>query len=374
MNTIVYLVYGGRREYQLELTYSVLSALHWAGDQRSKFHIALVTDEASRRPDLPVENIVIPPAEFEIWSRGGQYQHQAKVHAFMKALDLFKGKVALIDTDTYFLRDPLALFDRIAPGSSVMHAFEGTLGSDRLLGPLLGKLENGSSVDPILRAYPISPATRLFNSGVIGLDYADRAVVDDVLPLLEEFYRILPAFNIEQFAFSVALDRRTSLTDGAELIRHYYGHERGFIRARIAELFPIFTSDLLRRYVPRLPAVGGFAKKRLIDRIRARLKAALRGEGSEYRFAYLAYLSALSNAYRSPTLANIWALIAVVVLRQNEFGIAEVEEDFPLMGRPDACFWANSDTRQAWTLIWREFEQARARGRTKTPASAWSVR
>jgi hypothetical protein len=292
----------------------------------------------------------------------------------MKALDLFKGKVALIDTDTYFLRDPLALFERIAPDSSVMHAFEGTLGTDRLLAPLLDKINRDAPADPVLPTYPISPATRLFNSGVLGLDYADRAVVDDVLPLLGALYRIHPAFNIEQFAFSVVLDRRTSLNDSTKLLRHYYGHERGFIRARIAELIPRFTTETLRRHLRKLPKVGGFAKKRLIDRIRARLKAAMRGEGSEYRFAYLAYLSALSNAYRSPTLANIWALIAAVVLRQNEFDIAGVAEDFALMGRPEACFWANRDTRQAWAVFWREFEQARERGRTKTPASAWSVR
>ena len=71
---------------------------------RGAGRIALVTDEANRRTDLPVENIVVPPAEFATWTRGGQYQHEAKVHVFMKALDLFKGKVALIDTDTYFCR------------------------------------------------------------------------------------------------------------------------------------------------------------------------------------------------------------------------------------------------------------------------------
>jgi hypothetical protein len=345
----------------------VLSALHWAGDRSSEFRIALVTDEANRRTDLPIETVVFSPAEFAAWTRDGQYQHEAKVHVFRKALDLFKGKVALIDTDTYFLRDPLALFEQIAPGSSVMHAYEGTLGSDRLLSPILNRIEHDSL------NYPISSATRLFNSGVIGLDYADRAVVDDVLQLLSELYRIYPAFNVEQFAFSIVLDRRTSLAESANLIRHYYGYERGFIHRQIADLFPKFSSDVFRRHLLTFPRVGGFEKKRVFDQVKARLKAAIRGEGKEYRFAYLAYLSALSNADRSPAVANIWASIAAGMLRQNEFGITAIEEDFPLMGRPEACAWANADTLEAWTCFWREFEQARERGQLKTTATAWLV-
>ena len=367
MNTLVYLLYGAHREYQIELTYSVLSALHWAGDRCSDLRIALVTDEANRRTDLPVENIVFSPAEFAGWTRDGLYRHEAKIHVVIEALNLFKGKVALIDTDTYFLRDPRALFDRIAPGSSVMHAYEGTLGNDRLLSPILRTATCDSS------AYPISAATRLFNSGVIGIDYTDRAIVDDILPMVGRLYSVYPAFNIEQFACSVVLDRRTSLADGADLIRHYFGHERGFIRARIAESFPEFTSEAFRRHLPKLPPVSGFAKKRLIDKVRARLKTAFRGEGSEYRFAYLAYLSALSNAGRSPTLANIWALIAALVLRQNEFGIDEVEKDFALLEHPEACHWATADTRRAWSTFWGEFRQARDRGQSKTTATAWLV-
>jgi hypothetical protein len=48
MNTLVYLVYGSRREYQLVLTYSVLSAVHWANDAGLDFRIALITDDQSQ--------------------------------------------------------------------------------------------------------------------------------------------------------------------------------------------------------------------------------------------------------------------------------------------------------------------------------------
>lgn len=366
VHTLVYLVYGSQREYHLELTYSILSALHHAGKQ-DDLTIALFTDEANRRTDLPVKNFVFSPAEFALWTRGNLYQHEAKVHILMKALDMFKGKIALIDTDTYFLKDPRVLFDRIAPGSSVMHTYEGTLGNDPILSPLLERVASGSST------YPISAATRLFNSGVIGVDYADRAIIDDILPALSHYYMRYPAFNIEQFAVSIVLDRRTSLTVAADLIRHYWGDERGFIHLRIAQLFPDFTPKLFGRHLRKLPPVGGWGRKRIIDQVRARLKATLRQEGSNYRFAYLAYLSALANIHRSPPEANVWAQVAAAMLRQHEFGITEVQEDFTRMLRPETWPWASDSTRAAWATVRGELNQARERGQSKTSVGLEAV-
>jgi hypothetical protein len=137
LNTIAYLVYGAQREYQLELTYSVLSAVHWLAGDGSNCRIALITDEANQRPDLPVEHVVFCSDEFSSWTRNGQYKHEAKVHVLLKALDKFKSKVALVDTDTYFNVNPPRLFEQIGPGQSVMHVYEGLLGDDEYLGPVL---------------------------------------------------------------------------------------------------------------------------------------------------------------------------------------------------------------------------------------------
>jgi hypothetical protein len=367
MNTIAYLVYGSRRQYQLELTYSVLSAVHWSAGSGSDCRIALITDEANQRPDLPVENIVFSPDEFVGWTRNGQYKHEAKVHVLLKALDLFKDKVALVDTDTHFNVNPLRLFEQIGPGQSVMHAYEGMLGNDRCLGPVLERIGN------LPLSYPISHETRLFNSGVIGLQYSDRHLVKDVLTLLAQLYSVYPAFNLEQFAFSVVLDKRTSLTDCPGLIRHYYGYEREFIHAQIAELFPEFSAEIFNRHLRVLPGIGGYPKKRKLDQLKARLKAIVRREGSEYRFAYLACLSALSNAESSPPNANIWARIAVFMLRQHEFVIADIERDFCAMRRLEAYSWPNEDTQHAWTEFWQEVAEARKRGQSRATATAYLV-
>jgi hypothetical protein len=360
VNTLVYLVYGSRRDYQLELTYSVLSAVHWARRSGRELRIALVSDAAQRRSDLPVETLTFSPAEFAEWTDGGRYRHAAKAYALLRALDEYQGKVALLDTDTFFKTDPGLLFEQVAPGRSVMHNYERPLGEDRYLNPILQRLRG------VHTSYPITASTRLFNSGVIGLDYADRALAEDALALMRELYARYPAFNIEQFAFSIVLDRGSQLTDCTTLVRHYFGHGRGFIHERIAELFPQFSTERFEALVAAPPpSLGEFPKKRPLDQLRARLIALLRRQGADYRFAYLASLSALSCAKRSPGRADIWARVAVDLLRQNEFPIAAIEHDFRAMRSLNERAWSSEDTRRTWGAYWQALGEAQRRGQLR---------
>lgn len=361
MNTIAYLIYGARRDYeleltlkayQLELTYSVLSAVHWGGVDRSSLRIVLITDEANQRPDLPVENVLFSAEEFANWTQNGLYKHEAKIHALSKVINLFKGKVALVDTDTYFHTNPLQLFEQIGPGRSVMHAYEGMLGDQQYLSPLFEKLRDVSI------SYPVSYQTRCFNSGVVGVDYHDRQLIEEVPPLLKELYSYYPLDSIEQLSFSIVLDQRTVLTDCVKLIRHYYGYERGFINAAIADQFPEFSAEIFQRHQMSLPAVAGFPKKRRLDQLKARWKTMIRCEGANYRFAYLAYLSALSSASSSPRNADIWSRIAVDMLRQHRLFSEYVQRDFLALRQPEDCPWLSEATRKVWTFFWQEVAKA----------------
>ena len=273
----------------------------------------------------------------------------------------------LVDTDTHFHVSPMRLFEQIDPGRSAMYAYEGMLGSDRCLGPVLER-QGAESF-----SYQISSGTRLFNSGVVGLDHSDQHLVEDVLRLSEQIYCVYPAFNTEQFAFSIVLDQRTSLSECHRLIRHYYGYERGFIRAQIAELFPEFTAEAFRLHLRAFPKIGGYPQKRKLDLIKARLKTMMRHEGAEYRFAYLCCLSALSSARSSPSYADAWARVAVDMLRQNEFSIAAIERDFSKIRHLETSSWPIDDTKRIWGLFWQEMASARKHGQVRATATSYVV-
>ena len=123
-DTILYLVFGNKREFQLELTYSVLSTAHFLRSQ--EIRIALVCNPANRRPDLPVEHLVVSDAELNSWIT--QYKYAAKAYALGLGLERYGGSVALLDTDTVFTSNPRDLFRRVGPGRSFMQAEDGVLG------------------------------------------------------------------------------------------------------------------------------------------------------------------------------------------------------------------------------------------------------
>lgn len=356
MNTLVYLVYGSRHEYQLELTYSVLSAVHWARRSGRELRIALVTDEAHRRLDLPVETLTFSPTEFALWTDAGGYRHAAKAYALLRALDHYQGKVVLLDTDTYLRTDPGLLFEQVGPGRSVMHNCELTLGEDSYLRPILQRLRG------VRPRYPITEATRIYNSGVIGLDHSDRALAEDALWLMKELYARYPAINVEQLAFGIVLNHATTLTDCPALVKHYFGYGRGFIHEQIAALFPQFSAERFAALATALPELREFPRKRPVDQLRTRLNALLRNHGADYRFAHLACLSALSSAKHSPRQADIWARVAVDMLRQNEFAIADIERDFHAMRSLAGRAWCSDETRRAWGAYWQALGEAQQRG------------
>lgn len=358
MPVIAYLVYGSRREYQLELSYSILSALRYLRRSTRGIRIALVAEESNARADLPVEHVFFTEDEFSAWTDRGAYPHQAQHRALAKVLDHFGGKVALVDTDTYFTAHPAKLFQKVGPGRSLMHADEGPVGRQPIWKPVFESIGRCTDV----AGYRVSFAQAMYNAGVIGLDRHDRALLDDVDALARSLYAIRPVFNAEQFALGTVFEARTRLSVCPQMVKHYWGFEREFIHAQTERLFHEETAAHLERLsgAARLPKVG-FPSKSVADRLAARLRARLRGAGKLYGFAYLAYRSALTSAARDPVYADIWARVALDALRLHRRGVVEralgtdrMRRDFRAFcdGAIERLWWVTSETKRRWQEFW----------------------
>jgi hypothetical protein len=348
MNTIAYLAYGNRREIQLELTYSVLSVVHFLGMHSPEYRIVLITDEPNRRHDLPVESLLFSEDEFAKWTRNGAYVHEAKVHALLKALDVFGESVILIDTDTYFRSRPSPLFRQVGPGKSVMQASDGILGQHDEWKPILDRVTHPIFGHSVLSTSP------MMNSGVVGVHHSNRNLLTDVLLVIGKLYSIHPVFNIEQFAFSTVLGEKTQLTTCHQVIRHYWGAERRFMHSQISGLFPEFSSENFQRYVLDLPKIG-YPRKTMVNKLRARLKTAWRKQSANYRFAYLSYLSALSSAATNPIHANDWAATCLDMLEGTGLHSGFIEADFRCMRNPNAIPWLRAEVKERWSKYWDTF-------------------
>jgi hypothetical protein len=300
--TLAYLVYGSAASYDEELAFSVQSARRAAGG--APLDVAIVTDRDRLAHPVDARLVRVSPAELAGWTHDGRYGHRAKLCALRRLLAEGSERVALVDTDTYFVGSPATLLARIAPGTPVMHAAEGPVGDDAAWRGVFDDPERAAH----LAERGCSPHTPMFNSGVVGVCREHAHHVDAAIAFLDAYQGDVRAFNLEQVAWSVALAAAGDVAPADDLVVHYWGHRRPFVHVQIARALAGTALSL---------AALGFPRVALRDRLRSRAVAALRGWGNDARFSYHAALAARRSERARDGYAAAWAETSLVALERG---------------------------------------------------------
>lgn len=249
MNHLIYLSYGEGPHVD-ELRFSVQSALSFAS--HGDFQVTILTDEPSRFGDLAVGKQQISGGQLDEWQGNHGYHYRRKIAAARHALTSMGGKIALIDTDTYFLKHPRQLFDRIGKGASLLHRQEVHLDrceasnlADHLTKVRLTKVD-GSFWD-------IHANTPMWNSGVIGVDQSSLPALDEALHVTDQLCQAVSLRTIEQFALGAVLSRMTKLRECDEIVYHYYeGAQRFPFQERIRAVTEVTTQPSAEEFYKQL--------------------------------------------------------------------------------------------------------------------------
>jgi hypothetical protein len=300
--TLAYLVYGSASGYDAELAFSVESARKSA--EGAPLDVAIVTDRERLTYPVDARLVRVSPAELAGWTHDGRYGHRAKLCALRRLLAEGAERVALIDTDTYFVGSPAALLARISPSTPVMHAPEGPVGDDAAW--------RGVFDDParaaLLGARGCNPSTPMFNSGVVGVCSAHAHQVDAAIAFLDAHQGDVHAFNLEQVAWSVALAAAGKVVPADDLVVHYWGHRRPFVHVQIARALAGAALS---------PGALGFPRVALRDRLHSRAVSALHGWGDDARFSFHAALAARRSERAGDGYAAAWAETSLVALERG---------------------------------------------------------
>lgn len=360
MKVIAYLLYGSKKEYRLEFFLSLFSALKQLGERRDEITFSLITDRNDFDPNLPIDIIIVSPAELAEWTQQGTYNHRTKAFALLKLIDHYQAPVALIDTDTYFIDNPIKLFERISSQNTVMHHLQVPLAVHDHWQFALEKLNNGIDIEGI----HISSQSSMFNSGVIGVDASHRALIEKAALVLDKMYALFPIFDVEQFAIGVVLNEYTNLLQSDDLIYHYYGPSRQFIHIQTARLFQDFTAASLNQALAQPSPLLGFPAKPLSARLLSRFWAFIHKWDATYQFAYFAYRCALSCGKKDPEYANAWANVALESIKflirlqsnqqKSQAILASAKKDFRRFraGKITSLSWLDPNTQKSWILLW----------------------
>ena len=364
MKVLAYLLYGRKAEYELELTLSILSALHQLGEDRSDVKIAIVTDRENLLPNFPVEILRVSAAELAAWQTtpAGHYHFRAKPCALLKVLDHFQCPAALLDTDTYFIQDPRKLFERISSTTSLMHESDNyKIGENPLWDPITPHIKQGIEIGGVT----ISPESEMLNSGVIGITPDNRGLIEKSLTVLDRLFAIGPVFNVEQLAIGAVLSQYTQVASCNDVVQHYWGsgYRKPFIHLAVSRLMQSNSSRpaelIARQSVHVRPEFPKSAKR---DVALAKLMGKLRHWDGTYQFAWLAYCNALRQSRKDPELASIWADTALTCLgksleaRQQQPASSSLRRDFRRLSQPRlvALPWLTPRTKTAWHEFWNQ--------------------
>jgi len=223
MNTLVYISYGEGPHLD-ELRYALLSASQLLGSDPD-YRMVVYTDNPERFDGMRVHVERVTAETFAAWGGPLGFGHRRKICAVKDALEKFGGRLLYCDADTFFTSHPRKAFERIGPGSTLLHVAEYRLANFRAA-PLAAFLEAHDLHDTSGVRWMTSPMTVMYNAGIIGLHATDRLLLDEVIHATDVLFPAVKLQNVEQFAFSLVLRQRTRLRQSYDLIHHYWWAER----------------------------------------------------------------------------------------------------------------------------------------------------
>jgi hypothetical protein len=234
---LLYLVFGAET-YHKEALYSIASAFSFIRHEQRKMEIRVITDCPTMYRALPVTIRELDANTRFTWCQPHGYHFRMKHVALRETLKT-TDKAILIDSDTFFLRSPWELFDRVKPGVLLCNYTAGCFGDIKnttTYQSLSGYLKERQLVDD---------KTMLTNSGVIGLHNNDKIILDNSISLMDDlFLRGKNIYALEEFCLAIAAHNKIELKGCRDVIFHYWSRKDIF-RAKILAWLNKHGSNLL---------------------------------------------------------------------------------------------------------------------------------
>jgi heptosyltransferase III len=220
---LLYIVYGENQAYYDGAIFSLLTFSKWlSGNDR--IEIIVLTEKPDKFLGYPIKLFPISKKQKNEWSLNGTYHFRIKNRGLAYVIDQLKledsDKILFLDTDTYFHKSPLPLFDLIESDQSVLYMNEGLIYGRKRFIAYVHSLE-GKKIEIDEEYYELSKKSALWGSLMVGLTADMRPSLDWADKLLIKFLDIVPAHTIEEFALSESLLRNYKLVEGKKYVSLY---------------------------------------------------------------------------------------------------------------------------------------------------------
>lgn len=220
---VLYIVYGEDQTYYDGAIFSIMTFINWI-NASCKVEIYVLTEKPEKFKDYPINTLLMNSKQKKDWSLDGKYHFRIKNRGLAFVMDVLKlnelDKILFFDTDTYFHKSPMKLFELITPNQSLFYLNEGLIYKRKRFSPYVDSLE-GKKIEIDGELYELSKSSALWGSLMVGIMGNMRSSLEWADKLMLRFFEMVPAHTIEPFALSESLLRKYKIVEGKKFVSLY---------------------------------------------------------------------------------------------------------------------------------------------------------
>lgn len=219
---ILYIAFGDDPLIHAQFSFSIYSFLNQHPYVET---INIITDKAEYYHHLkPLVNIItITASDLKDWKGKHNYLWRIKIKAIEKLALLYPNQqIVYLDADTFLYGDIASLKNNLNKGLAVMHEEEGFLSQKKTR---TQRIMWQQIKDKVLGNIKMKPTDKMWNAGVIAFpNTCNLNEVKLALAICDDMCDVVPVKHfVEQYAFSIALQKMYGLAEAKNCIAHYWG-------------------------------------------------------------------------------------------------------------------------------------------------------
>jgi heptosyltransferase-3 len=220
---LLYIVFGDNKGYYDGAKFSLLTFMNWVLIE-DPVEIVILTENPDEFESYPVMVFPISVEQRNEWSLDGKYHFRIKNRGMTYIMDQLEltgqDKILFLDTDTYFHKSPLPLFDLIQTNQALFYLNEGLIYKRKRFQVYIDHLE-GKPIQIDNDVYELSKESTMWGSLMIGIMPNMRPSLDWADQLMQVFIETVPSHTIEPFSLAESLLRKYKMTEGKKYVSLY---------------------------------------------------------------------------------------------------------------------------------------------------------
>ena len=220
---LLYIVFGENKGYYDGAKFSLLTFMNWIQIE-DPIEIVILSEKPAEFESYPVKTFPISEHQINEWSLNGKYHFRIKNRGMAYIMDQLelteRDKLLFLDTDTYFHKSPLLLYDLIKPDQALFYLNEGFIYNRKRFKVYVDHLENKSiQIDD--DEYKLSKDSAMWGSLMVGIMPNMRHSLDWADKLMQVFINSVPVHTIEPFSLAESILRKYKIVEGKKYVSLY---------------------------------------------------------------------------------------------------------------------------------------------------------